>query len=45
MILVGTPSETFEIINIKVEGNADLSGLEGDSYNFDGLEVTGNTTF
>ncbi|WP_346235365.1 choice-of-anchor I family protein [Lysinibacillus telephonicus] len=45
LILVGTPSETFEIINVKVEGNADLSGLEGDSYNFDGLEVTGNTTF
>lgn len=43
LVLTGTPSETFTFTNIKVEGSLDLSALEGNSINFEGIEVGGET--
>lgn len=41
LILTGVPSATLSLTNIKVEGSADFSGLDGDDFNFDGLTVAG----
>lgn len=43
LILTGTPSADVSFLNIKVEGNLDLSGLNGDVFDFDGIDVGGET--
>lgn len=43
LILTGTPTADISFLNIKVERNLDLSGLNGDILNFDGIDVGGET--
>ncbi|MEK4484682.1 choice-of-anchor I family protein [Psychrobacillus sp. FSL H8-0484] len=43
LILTGTPKDTISITNIVVKGNVDLSGLNGKDFNFNGLNVDGET--
>ena len=42
--LTGTSIENLTFSNIKVEGNLDISEIEGSTINLSGIEVTGDTT-
>ncbi|WP_082786715.1 choice-of-anchor I family protein [Sporosarcina psychrophila] len=44
LILTGTPKDSLSITNIEVKGNADLSGLNGEILNMDGIIVDGEIT-
>lgn len=41
LIITGTPNATLFISNVKVTGNVDLSGIEGKTFDLDGLTVDG----
>ncbi len=43
LILTGTVPAQFSFNNLQVGGNLDLSQLTGDLFNFDGVDVTGDT--
>lgn len=43
LILTGTVPAQFSFNNLKVGGDLDLSQLTGDLFNFDGVDVTGDT--
>lgn len=42
LTLVGSPSGSVSFFNITVEGDADFSELDSDSYTLDGITVLGN---
>ena len=42
--LTGKSTESLTFSNIKVEGNLDISGIEGSNISLNGIEVTGDTT-
>ena len=44
LILTGKATENLTFSNIKVEGNIDVSGIEGSTINLTGIEVKGDTT-
>lgn len=43
LILIGTLTEELSFNNIQVKGNFNLSKLEGDIFNFEGISVEGET--
>lgn len=43
LILSGSLKEDLKFTNVTVEGNADLSNLEGNNFTFEGLVVIGDT--
>jgi len=44
LIMKGTPTETFSMTNITVEGNLDGTEFDGNILEFDGITVNGETT-
>ena len=42
--LTGKSTESLTFSNIKVEGQLDISGVEGSTFNLSGIEVAGDTT-